>query len=121
MHKFEASRRKSWLPKDFISKGGPFKVRSDVKLNTKEASGLLQQPEIPVWNGRVLQDGFHYKLLEHPSGIWFNFGSLLTELTKSAHYISEKWKIYKEKLTRNSLGTNLDMSTAYHPETDGQK
>ncbi|GJT71566.1 putative reverse transcriptase domain-containing protein [Tanacetum coccineum] len=51
--------------------------------------------------------------------------SFVDRLTKSAHFIPMNEKYKMEKLTRLylkeiSLGTNLDMSIAYHPETDSQ-
>nr|GEY59077.1 reverse transcriptase domain-containing protein [Tanacetum cinerariifolium] len=123
-----------------------------VKAEHQKLSGLLQQPEIPVWRWERITMDFITKLPRTPSGydsIWV----IVDRLTKSAHFIpiNEKFKI--ERLTRlylkeiickyevpvsiisdqdprfasrfwkslqKSLGTNLDMSTAYHPETDVQ-
>ncbi|GKA13349.1 putative reverse transcriptase domain-containing protein [Tanacetum coccineum] len=123
-----------------------------VKAEHQKPSGLLQQPEIPIWKWERITMDFITKLPRTPSGydsIWV----IVDRLTKSAHFIpmNEKYKI--EKLTRlylkeivcrhgvpvtiildrdprfasrfwrslqKSLGTNLDMSTTYHPKTDGQ-
>ncbi|GKE04491.1 putative reverse transcriptase domain-containing protein [Tanacetum coccineum] len=54
---------------------------------------------------------------------------IVDRLTKSAHFLPireddtlEKLmrQYLKEKSLHKALGTRLDMSTAYHPETDGQ-
>ncbi|GJX07889.1 putative reverse transcriptase domain-containing protein [Tanacetum coccineum] len=62
-----------------------------VKAEHQKPSGLLQQPEIPVWKWERITMDFVSGFPRTPSG------SL-----------------------QKALGTNLDMSTAYRPQTDGQ-
>ncbi|GJT56565.1 putative reverse transcriptase domain-containing protein [Tanacetum coccineum] len=64
-----------------------------VKAEHQRPSGLLQQPEIPEWKWDNITMDFIMKLPR----------------TKSGH--DTIWK---------ALGTRLKMSTAYHPQTDGQ-
>ncbi|GJU13689.1 putative reverse transcriptase domain-containing protein [Tanacetum coccineum] len=95
-----------------------------VKAEHQKPSGLFQQPEIPVWKWERITMDFITKLPRTPSGydsIWV----IVDRLTKSAHFIlmNEKDPRFASRFWRSlqkSLGTNLDMSTAYHPETDGQ-
>ncbi|GJW09665.1 putative reverse transcriptase domain-containing protein, partial [Tanacetum coccineum] len=70
-----------------------------VKAEHQKPSGLLQQPEIPVWKWEMITIDFVNGLPRMPSG----------------HFTSRFWRLLQE-----ALGTNLDMSTAYHPQTDGQ-
>nr|GEU31960.1 hypothetical protein [Tanacetum cinerariifolium] len=66
---------------------------SKVKVEHQRPSGLLQQPEIPEWKWDNITRDFITKLSR----------------TKIGH-----------DTIRKALGTRLDMSTAYHPQTDGQ-
>ncbi|KAI3676284.1 hypothetical protein L1987_85889 [Smallanthus sonchifolius] len=125
---------------------------SKVKAEHQKPSGLLEQPEIPLWKWENLAMDFITKLPRTSSGhdsIWV----IIDRLTKSAHFlpIHEDYRV--EKLARiyideivsrhgiplniisdrdsrftsrfwqslqSALGTRLDLSTAYHPQTDGQ-
>ncbi|GJQ92345.1 putative reverse transcriptase domain-containing protein [Tanacetum coccineum] len=79
-----------------------------VKIEYQKPSGLLVQPEIPQWKWENITMDFVTKLPRTAVGqdtIWV----IVDRLTKSAHFLPMR-------MTR----TRLDMSTAYHPETDGQ-
>ncbi|GJU80845.1 reverse transcriptase domain-containing protein [Tanacetum coccineum] len=125
---------------------------SRVKAECQKPSGLLVQPEIPMWKWERITMDFVTKLPRTSNGhdtIWV----IVDRITKSAHFIPIKETDSMEILTRlyikeivsrhgvpisiisdrdsrftsrfwqsmqSALGTQLDMSTTYHSETDGQ-
>ncbi|GJT54104.1 putative reverse transcriptase domain-containing protein [Tanacetum coccineum] len=93
-----------------------------VKAEHQRPSGLLVQPKIPEWKWDNITMDFVTKLPKTSQGydtIWWTRDM---EYQSQIHFdrdprlhMSNFWSHLE-----TYLGTNLDMSTAYHPQTDGQ-
>ncbi|GJY63269.1 putative reverse transcriptase domain-containing protein [Tanacetum coccineum] len=97
-----------------------------VKAGMSKAIQLFGTIRKSMWKWERITMDFvskHPKTSTGHDTIWV----IVDRLTKSAHFIPTRATDSMETLTRfwrslqNALGTHLDMSTAYHPETDGQK
>ncbi|GJT23006.1 putative reverse transcriptase domain-containing protein [Tanacetum coccineum] len=93
-----------------------------VKAEHQRPSGLLQQHEILVWKWEGIAMDFVTKLPRTSSGhdtIWV----IVDRLTKSTYFLPMREDYKMERFWQSmqeALGTRLDMSMAYHPQTDGQ-
>ncbi|GJU27788.1 putative reverse transcriptase domain-containing protein [Tanacetum coccineum] len=97
-----------------------------VKAECQKPSGLLVQPEIPMWKWERITMDFVTKLPKTANGhdtIWVIHQRNSLSTWRANLHVSDQDNIF----TTNSgtsfakcMCTKLDMSTAYHPETDGQ-
>ncbi|GJS29849.1 putative reverse transcriptase domain-containing protein [Tanacetum coccineum] len=84
-------------------------ANKDVKAEHQRPSGLLQQPEIPEWNTEKLAKIYVDEIVtRHGVPV-----SIISD--RDGRFTSRCWQTVQK-----ALGTRLDMSTAYHPQMDGQ-
>ncbi|GJW09431.1 putative reverse transcriptase domain-containing protein [Tanacetum coccineum] len=95
-----------------------------VKAEYQKQSGLLVQPMIPVWKWENITMDFVTKFPKMSYGedtIWVievvtRHGVTVSIIfDRDGRFTSQFWKSLQK-----ALGTQLDMSTTYHPQTDGQ-
>ncbi|GKA34855.1 putative reverse transcriptase domain-containing protein [Tanacetum coccineum] len=91
-----------------------------VKAKHQRPSGLLQQPEISEWKWEGIAMNFDYKMYRlarlYLNEIVARHGVPISIISDcDSHFTSRFWQSMQE-----ALRTRLDMSTAYHPQTDGQ-
>ncbi|GKA95120.1 putative reverse transcriptase domain-containing protein [Tanacetum coccineum] len=93
-----------------------------VKAEHQRPSGLLQQPEIPEWKWDrdtmdLLQDFNTEKLARlYIDVIVARHGVPVSIISdRDGRFTSHFWQT-----VQRALGTSLDLSTAYHPQIDGQ-
>nr|GFC29430.1 putative reverse transcriptase domain-containing protein [Tanacetum cinerariifolium] len=97
-----------------------------VKAEHQKPSGLLVQPKIPEWKWDNITMDVVTKLPKSSQGydtIWVVVDrltkSIIFTLIRETDPMDKLARIYLKSL-QNALGTRLDMSTAYHQETDSQ-
>ncbi|GJS06966.1 putative reverse transcriptase domain-containing protein [Tanacetum coccineum] len=103
----------AWNEKDVVEYVSKCLTCLKVKAEHQRPSGLLQQPKIPVWKWEGIAIDFMTKLPRTSSGhdtIW-----VIIISDRDSRFTSRFWQSMQE-----TLGTRLDMSTAYHPQTDSQ-
>nr|GEX08948.1 putative reverse transcriptase domain-containing protein [Tanacetum cinerariifolium] len=123
---YQDMKRLYWWPNmkaDVVAYVSKCLTCAKVKVEHQRPSRLLVQPKIPEWKWDNITMDFVMKLPKSSQGydtIWV----ILNRLTKSAIFVPMRETDPMEKLARmylkEALGTSLDMSTAYHPEIDGQ-
>ncbi|GJY26771.1 reverse transcriptase domain-containing protein [Tanacetum coccineum] len=88
-----------------------------VNAEHQRPSGLLQQPEIPVWKWEGIAMDFDYKM-DRLARLYLN--EIVARHGVPISIISDRIVVsHQEQSMQKALGTRLDMSTAYHPQTDG--
>ncbi|GJS96575.1 putative reverse transcriptase domain-containing protein [Tanacetum coccineum] len=92
-----------------------------VKAEHQKPSGLLQQPKISVWKWERITMDFKVDSMEKLMRLYLKeivcrHGVPVSIISdRDSHFTSNFWRSLQE-----ALGTNLDTSTAYHPQTDGK-
>ncbi|GKD11759.1 putative reverse transcriptase domain-containing protein, partial [Tanacetum coccineum] len=94
-----------------------------IKAEHQKPSGLLQQLEIPEWKWEKITMDLDTKLPKSSSGLQngeadkdlYQRDCSKTWCAGDGRFASHLWQALQK-----ALGTKLHMSTAYHPETDGQ-
>nr|GEW61619.1 hypothetical protein [Tanacetum cinerariifolium] len=91
-----------------------------VKVEHQRPSGLLQQPEIPVWKWEGIAMDFDYKM-DRLARLYLN--EIVSRHGVSISIISDHDSRFTSRFWQSmqkALETCLDMSMAYHSQTDGQ-
>ncbi|GJT30913.1 putative reverse transcriptase domain-containing protein [Tanacetum coccineum] len=89
-----------------------------VKDEHQRPYGLLQQPQIPFAHFLPMHEDYKMDILArlYLNEIVARHGVPISIISdRDSHFTSRFWQSMQE-----ALGTCLDMSTAYHPQTDGQ-
>nr|GFC96687.1 putative reverse transcriptase domain-containing protein [Tanacetum cinerariifolium] len=113
---YQDMKKLYWWPNmkaDITTYVSKFLTCAKVKAEHQKPSGLLVQPKIPEWKETDPMDKLariYLKEVVTRNGIPVSIIS-----NRDPRFASNFWRTLQ-----NALGTRLDMSTAYHPKTDGQ-
>ncbi|GJS28372.1 putative reverse transcriptase domain-containing protein [Tanacetum coccineum] len=92
-----------------------------IKAEYQKPSGLLVQPVIPVWKWENITMDFETDTMEKLTRQYLK--EVVSRHGVPMSIISDhdcKFTSHFWQSLNDALGTQLDMSTAYHPQTDGQ-
>nr|GEY45519.1 hypothetical protein [Tanacetum cinerariifolium] len=109
----EACKEENIGAKRFVGEGEPFEVISD---GTKCLKGQVWLPLFGGLRDLIMLESHKSKYSIHPGS-----DKMYHDLKKLYWWPNMKADIATYRSLQKSLGTNLDMSTAYHPQTDGQR
>nr|GFB00234.1 putative reverse transcriptase domain-containing protein [Tanacetum cinerariifolium] len=96
---------------------------SKVKAEHQRPSGLLQQPEIPEWKWDKITMDIITKLPSTKRLARIYIDEIVARHGVPVSIISDRDGRFTSRCwqtVQKAIGTRLDMSTAYHPQTDGQ-
>ncbi|GJZ77333.1 putative reverse transcriptase domain-containing protein [Tanacetum coccineum] len=126
----EACKKENIGAEGFRGEGEPFEVRSD---GTKCLKGRVWLPLFGGLRDLIMLESHKSKYSIHPGSDkmyhdlrklywWPNMKADIATYAQGARvdYFRPSFASRFWRSLQKSLGTNLDMSTAYHPETDGQ-
>ncbi|GJV77375.1 putative reverse transcriptase domain-containing protein [Tanacetum coccineum] len=123
---YQDLKRLYWWPNmkaDIATYVDKFLTCAKVKAEHLKPSGLLQQPEIPEWKwGNVTMD-FVSGLPRTPSDYDSIWVIIVCRHGVLVSVISDRDSLFTSRLwvsLQKALGTQLDLNTAYHPQTDMQ-
>nr|GEW56756.1 putative reverse transcriptase domain-containing protein [Tanacetum cinerariifolium] len=114
-------RDRYWWPgmkKDIVEYVSKCLTCLKVKAEHQRPSGLLQQLEIPVWKWEGIAMDFDYKM-EWLARLYLN--EIVTRHGVSISIILDHDSCFTSRFwqsTQEELRTYLDMSTAYHPQSE---
>ncbi|GJW93002.1 putative reverse transcriptase domain-containing protein [Tanacetum coccineum] len=104
-----------------LSSSSPERSQTNFWAEHQKPSGLLQQPEIPEWKWEKITMDFKTDSIEKLAQLYLK--EIVCKHGVPTSIISDRDSLFTSRFWKSlqeAMGTQLDMSTAYHPETDGQ-
>nr|GEY82546.1 hypothetical protein [Tanacetum cinerariifolium] len=86
------------------------------RIRKAQEGAMKKKLKLSIRNRLECYNNLRFQFRSGKGSLWILHGVLVSIITdRDSHFTSRFWRSLQEV-----LGTNLDMSTAYHPQTDGQ-